>query len=371
MSQFPVNYSDILSLIDAVDPIAYGKSRNFVNGAVTRLSPYISRGVISTKQVYERLLAKGYQKEIMVTLIRELAWRDFFQQVARVKDVLTDVRNVQEKVASSLLPEAIMNATTGVESLDNAINGLYKNGYVHNHQRMYLASVICNVAQTSWKQPAQWMYYHLLDGDIASNHLSWQWVCGCFSSKKYYANQENVNHYSGTNQHRTFLDVSYEEFPALSIPDVLKSRVELQLTTPLSTSFEVKTDPILPTLIYNYYNLDPQWYANEKANRILLLEPSVFAKFPVSANCIDFCLAISNNIEGLQIFVGDFSDLQQHANGSPIIFKEHPLNKHYKGVEESRDWLVPEVNGYFSSFFNYWKQVSVKMAVSDHERKAH
>ncbi|MFX8539165.1 hypothetical protein ABTL98_18940, partial [Acinetobacter baumannii] len=67
--------------IQNIDPIAYGKSRNFVNGAVTKLSPYISRGMISTRKILLSLLQKGYQPHAIEAFIKELAWREYFQRV--------------------------------------------------------------------------------------------------------------------------------------------------------------------------------------------------------------------------------------------------------------------------------------------------
>ncbi|MFN5422375.1 MAG: deoxyribodipyrimidine photolyase, partial [bacterium] len=58
---FPTQYSDILDRLDEIDPIAYGRSRNFIDGAVTYLSPYISRGVISTRQIMQHVMKKGYK----------------------------------------------------------------------------------------------------------------------------------------------------------------------------------------------------------------------------------------------------------------------------------------------------------------------
>jgi len=81
MQHFPTDYTSILQRIDAVDPVRYGKTRNYINGAVSYLSPYISRGVISTRQVYEAFVAKGYSLYQMEKWVSELAWRDYFQQV--------------------------------------------------------------------------------------------------------------------------------------------------------------------------------------------------------------------------------------------------------------------------------------------------
>jgi deoxyribodipyrimidine photo-lyase len=219
---------------------------------------------------------------------------------------------------------------------------------------MYIASLACNVAMCHWNMPARWMYYHLLDGDWASNALSWQWVCGANSSKLYYANQENINTYCYTNQRGAFLDIPYEAFAKLEIPEVLASLVIPELTTPLPETIVPELAPEQPTLVFNYYNLDPHWRADLPANRILLLEPSVFEKYPVSKRCLEFCMALAkDNIPGVQIWVAEFSDLQAKVNGE-IYFKEHPLNT-YVGTEDPRAWLT-SVKGDFPSFFAFWKK---------------
>jgi deoxyribodipyrimidine photo-lyase len=98
------------------------------------------------------------------------------------------------------------------------VEELKQTGYMHNHLRMYVAAIACNIGHSHWHLPARWMYYHLLDADWASNALSWQWVAGSFSSKKYYANQENINKYCHTQQRNTFLDVSYEAYETMPTP---------------------------------------------------------------------------------------------------------------------------------------------------------
>ena len=101
--------------------------------------------------------------------------------------------------------------------------------------------------------------------------------------------------------------------------------------------------------------MDPNWKKDESANRILLLEPSHFREYPVSAKSIDFMLNLSLNVDHMQIFVGEFKELTAYHNVKEIYFKEHPLNKHYQGVEEQRDWMF-STRGYYPSFFSFWKQ---------------
>ena len=251
---------------------------------------------------------------------------------------------------------ALHESCTGIEAIDNAIALLYKEGTMHNHLRMYTAFLVCNLAGFHWKHPAQWMYYHLLDGDWASNALSWQWVAGTFSNKKYIANQENINHYTRTFQRGTYLDTSYEELANLNPPQVLMDSYEPILKTILPASDDLNIDPNLPVFIYNYYNLSPTWRKDEKANRILLLEPRIFDQYPISEKCMNVTLAWAKQINGMQVFVGSFENLKSAAIHSTIYYREHPLNNHYQGYKDERGWITSSHNNIQGSFFSFWKK---------------
>ncbi len=354
---FPTAFETILDKVTTLEVVEYGQSRNYIDGAVSYLSPYISRGVISTKLVYQELLKRGFHPNTMLKFIQELAWRDYWQQVwvSKGSTINDDLRRLQEPVVTRGISAVINSAKTGIIAIDTAINEFYKTGYLHNHIRMYIASIACNVGQNHWKSPAQWMYYHLLDADWASNALSWQWVAGTNSNKKYYANQENINKFCYSTQKDTFLDVSYDAFENLPIPEPLLLSEALELKTHLPKQKDIALNPERPTLIYNFYNLDPLWKKQLPANRILLLEPSHFRQYPVSQKSIDFIIALSKNITNIQIFVGEFKDLIAAYDLGTVYFKEHPLNKHYKGIEEPRDWMF-SVKGYYPSFFAFWKR---------------
>jgi len=355
--KFPTDYKSILERIDGIDPVQYGSNRNYLNGAVSYLSPYISRGVISTNQVLQSIVKKGFSTKQIEAFTKELCWRDYFQRVAQHKNVLTDIKQPQTPIHNHEIPVAVMAGETGIAGIDQAIHQLYQDGYMHNHCRMYTASLVCNIAKSHWKHPSQWMYYHLLDGDWASNSCSWQWVAGANSQKKYFANQENINKFTFTNQLDTLLDKSYETLATMEIPAKLVATQTFIPTTDLPLQSSIEVDNNLPTFIYNYYNLDPLWHQGEAGNRVLLLEPNFFNTHPVSKKCIDFMLDLSKNIEGIQVFVGAFEELVQQHHLDQIYYKEHPLNIGYTGIEEQRAWMAPQVNAYFPSFFGYWKKV--------------
>lgn len=355
--EFPTDINEIRNRIKQIDPVKYAATRNFGDGAVTYLSPYISRGVISTKQVYEHIKTLGLSWQETEKLVQELAWRDYWQQVwiAKGDEIHTDLKNVQSDVSNHELATALLEASTGINAIDEAINSLYETGYMHNHLRMYVASIACNIAKSHWLAPSRWMYANLLDGDLASNQLSWQWVAGAFSNKKYYANQENINKFFNGTQENTFLDVSYDEFDQLETPEFLHSTTEFSIKTELPQIDTPKLDPTKKTLIYNYYNLDPEWHKGEDVQRVLLLEPSHFESYPIAQHCLDFMLQLTDNIKDIVIFVEDFDVVVKQISPELIIFKEHPLNNHYQGQQESRDWLS-SVTGYFPSFFAFWKK---------------
>jgi deoxyribodipyrimidine photo-lyase len=354
---FSTKLDDIEDIIDRIDTERYARSRNYENGAVTKLSPYISRGVISTKYVYNRLQEKGVDLEHAEKFIQELAWRDYWQEIWKAigNEIDLDLKPTNHFNIHEDIPAALVNGKTGIEVVDKSIRELYNTGYVHNHMRMYLASIACNIGKYHWSAPAKWMYYHLLDGDWASNALSWQWVSGASRNKRYYANQDNINKYFNSNQKGTFLDRSYEQLEKMNIPELLNVSTPFEWETPLPASRLISIDHSIPTYIYNYYNLDPFWDEDINANRILLLEPSVFKKYPVAQKPIDFALKLSENIKDIQLFVGEFSELKNRYQLKDIVFKEHPLNDHYEGKMISRDTMF-NVHGHFQSFFKFWKE---------------
>lgn len=360
---FPTDYNAIIDRVNGIDPIRYAITRNFVDGAVTYLSPYISRGVISSKQVQQITLARGFKPQEIEKFLQELAWREYFQRVwqARGDTLFQDIRQPQTNVAHHEMLEALLCATTGVEALDRSIYGLYSTGYMHNHIRMYIASIACNIGKAHWLSPSQWMYAYLLDGDLASNTCSWQWVAGAFADKKYYCNQENINRYTRYTQQNTFLDRASEMMPTISVPPALQTHSPWHMQTKLPSFPKITIDAARPTLLYNSYNLDPHWRETEHVNRVLLLEPSHFRKFPISEKVIDFILSLAKNIPGIQVLTGEVSELltlyeNPTSAASMLISKEHPAFSHYPGLRDEREWIYPQVAGYYPSFFSFWKQ---------------
>ena len=213
----------------AIDPARYGASRNHLDGAVTRLSPYIRHGVLTLAEVreavFERLRALGEpestrqgelfpaapagrcwspaQRRAGEKLINELGWRDYWQ---RLWQQLGDGIWVdREPLKTGLPPEAyapelpgdIAAGATGLACIDGFAAELRGTGWLHNHARMWLAAYVVHWRRVRWQAGARWFLQHLLDGDPASNNLSWQWVASSFSHKPYFFNRANLERFSG------------------------------------------------------------------------------------------------------------------------------------------------------------------------------
>ena len=198
-----------------VDPDAYARTRNALDGAVTRLSPYLTHGLLSLREVYESVNAR-HPLDSKHKFVFELGWRAYWHHVWQH---LGD--SIHQSIHAGLLPDDayqpempadVLEARTGIPAIDLAVRELYATGYIHNHARMWLASYLVHLRKVHWHAGAQWMLGHLLDGDLASNHLSWQWVAGTGSSKPYLFNADNVAKYAPAHWHSpgTAIDTSYE-----------------------------------------------------------------------------------------------------------------------------------------------------------------
>lgn len=350
------SYANLLEQVNTLDVARYAKTRNFYDGHVSRLSPYISRGILSLPRIKSMVL-KNADLEQARSFISELAWREYFQRIwwKHGNTILNDFYHEQSPVEHYTMITALATATTGLQGVDEPLRQLLETGYMHNHARMYVASLACNIGRAHWLQPARWMYYHLNDGDLASNMLSWQWVAGTFSNKKYYFNQENLNRFSGITQTGTFMDCSYEELGSMSVPPELKETESGNLVTTLPIPAAPKFDYTLPLLVYNSYNLDPEWRSDEPANRILLLEPSHFHAFPVSSRVLDFIIrAAQTYIPGIQLVTDEFQNIPGLTQFPNVYFRQHPTTLHYQGTGDENAWMFPGVEPK-SSFFSFWK----------------
>ena len=184
--------------IDASQPRIYARTRNPLDGAVTRLSPYLTHGFVQVPQVIDRL-SQRHTLAPEDKIVFELAWREYFQHLWRHwgEDIFVARRAPPAAHYAPNMPQDVLTGATGVSVIDQAVRTLYRTGYLHNHARMWLASYLVHLRKTDWKAGALWMYRHLLDGDLASNTLSWQWVAGTLTGNTTLAQKGKVKNAAG------------------------------------------------------------------------------------------------------------------------------------------------------------------------------
>ncbi|APB33320.1 DNA photolyase, FAD-binding [Gloeomargarita lithophora Alchichica-D10] len=192
VSATPGGRTIALQKLAQLQPQTYGDSRNYLAGAVTRLSPYLRHGVLTLAEVRDALQSQGYSWAVVEPLVRQLAWRDYWQKLyEQWGDSIWQDREPYKtgftaRDYAEELPADIVSNTTNLLCIDNFSQELQATGYLHNHIRLWLAAYIIHWRKIQWQAGAGWFLMHLLDGDPASNNLSWQWVASTFSVKPYY-----------------------------------------------------------------------------------------------------------------------------------------------------------------------------------------
>ncbi len=186
---------------------AYVYERNFDrvgHGEVSRLSPYLRRRLISEEEVTREVLRHWSFAEAE-KFLQEIAWRTYWkgwleQRPGVWSAYLAEVKHLQVTVEEAPWSDRYKQAVTGqteLEFFNDWVGELRSTGYLHNHTRMWFASVWIFTLKLPWQLGAHFMYRNLLDGDPASNTLSWRWVGGLQTpGKVYLARADNIAKYS-------------------------------------------------------------------------------------------------------------------------------------------------------------------------------
>jgi deoxyribodipyrimidine photo-lyase len=278
MPLFPATRKEALTRIEAVHPAEYGRTRNALNGAVTQLSPYITHGFVSLPEVLAGVRAQHAVKQ-QDKLLFELGWREYYRHVwqHRGNGIFKSLHEgvMSEDAYLEDIPLDILHACTGVAAVDMAVKTLYATGYLHNHARMWLASYMVHLRKVHWRVGADWLYGNLLDGDLASNHLSWQWVAGTGSHKPYLFNAENVARYAPPEWHSagSVIDTSYEALDEMA----RKPLADVSLAMNLNPSVDV---PPLQALPPSQLNIETPHSSLAEGRKVWLVHPWSLGDLP-------------------------------------------------------------------------------------------
>ncbi len=172
----------------------YSFKRNFDLGPndksnVSCLSPYISHRLITEYEVAKTVLAKfPYQK--VEKYIQEIFWRVYWKGWLELRpQVWTDFTEDLKGIEEDKNYQKAVSGKTEIQCFNDWVNELKENNYLHNHTRMWFASIWIFTLNLPWQKGAEFFMKHLFDGDAASNTLSWRWVAGLQTKGKHYVAQ--------------------------------------------------------------------------------------------------------------------------------------------------------------------------------------
>ena len=184
----------------------YSRLRNFDFGPNNRsniscLSPYITHGVISELELIKRSLSKfSFLKN--EKFIQEVLWRTYWKGWLELRpavwtDYLDELKKIREEFKDNTNYKKAIEGNTNLECFNEWVNELKENNYLHNHTRMWFASIWVFTLDLPWQLGAEFFMKHLYDGDAAANTLGWRWVAGIQTQgKNYLASEWNIKKFT-------------------------------------------------------------------------------------------------------------------------------------------------------------------------------
>ena len=184
----------------------YSKLRNFDFGPEKRsniscLSPYITHGIINEQEVIQKALSKfSFSKN--EKFIQEVLWRTYWKGWLELRpnvwaDYLIELNQIKNEFKDNKDYIEAIEGKTKVDCFNEWVKELKENNYLHNHTRMWFASIWIFTLELPWQLGAEFFMQHLYDGDAASNTLGWRWVAGVQTQGKHYlASEWNIKKFT-------------------------------------------------------------------------------------------------------------------------------------------------------------------------------
>lgn len=179
----------------------YAATRNTLepgHANVSGLSPYLRHGVLTLREVAEKIRLACTAPADRAKFWAELGWRCFWQLIYRAQGnrIHENMEPPKVPLGTRPWPDDLEHGRTGLACMDAFVAELKSTGWLHNHARLWFAAYVVHFRKIRWQDGARFFYRHLLDGDPASNALSWQWVASTFSHKPYFFNRENLERHT-------------------------------------------------------------------------------------------------------------------------------------------------------------------------------
>lgn len=241
---------------------SYASGRNMDHGpdhpgAVSRLSPYVRHRLVTERDIVAGVLARHHSNGAE-KFLQEVFWRTYWKGWLDMRPAVwsrfVEERDRQrEAFVDAAALAAAESGTTGIDGFDNWARELVETGYLHNHARMWFASIWIFTLRLPWALGADFFLRHLVDADAASNTLSWRWVAGLQTvGKTYLATAENITKF--TNGRFKPKGLAQEAValtePAIEAAAPLKDLLPYDAATPallLVTHEDLNPETVFPT----------------------------------------------------------------------------------------------------------------------------
>ena len=314
----------------------YNFKRNFDLGPddksnVSCLSPYISHRLITEYEVAKIVLAKfPYQK--VEKYIQEIFWRVYWKGWLELRpQVWSDFTEDLKALKEDDNYKKAINGETQIKCFNDWVNELKENNYLHNHTRMWFASIWIFTLNLPWQKGAEFFMKHLFDGDAASNTLSWRWVAGLQTKGKHYVAQAwNISKFTNNKYQNVKLNEN-----AMPLTDKREYKL-----SPINLDYDDNANENL-LVFENELNLENHKLKNYKNIYLILLTNEV-RKIKLEKKVLDFKTQIINDQKKRldQIKVINETELQSSAKETISFDVIHPsIGENYSYLNSLRKKL--------------------------------
>jgi deoxyribodipyrimidine photo-lyase len=285
------NRTDALKKLDNFiekNLLEYSKLRNFDFGTQSRkniscLSPYVTHGVINEAEIISKVLKKHLFSK-SEKFIQEILWRIYWKGWLELRpgvwdDYLISLKTQREKYKTNKNYLNAIEGNTNIQCFNDWVKELKETNYLHNHTRMWFASIWVFTLDLPWELGSEFFLQNLYDGDSASNTLGWRWVAGIQTPGKHYlASEWNIKKFTNNRYEKIKLNESAKPKVSNKIYSILKSDF-------LSSKI---TDEKILLIFDNNLSFEFSDFKDKKFNKILIVDSNESRKISLSDRVIKF-----------------------------------------------------------------------------------
>ena len=339
----------------------YSKLRNFDLGPQKRantscLSPYVTHGLVSEIEIINKSLKKfSFVKN--EKFIQEVLWRVYWKGWLELRpnvwgDYLKELTGIKESFKDNKNYLDAIEGNTNIECFNEWVNELKNFNYLHNHARMWFASIWVFTLNLPWQLGAEFFMKHLFDGDTASNTLGWRWVAGIQTQgKNYLATEWNIKKFTNNR----FQNIKINEVAEPKTTEKNYSIIEKSFSNPA-----LLEDKVL--LIFdNSLSFEFADFKDQKFKKILIVSnKNENRQIKLSENTINFkTLLINDQLKRLKekSIASDIIDISEVKNIDEKVYALYPTvgeNLYYLELNQLNNiqFLYREIDQFSWQFCN-------------------